>query len=271
MKIKNLSTTPLEDIVACTCDAFADYFVKMPSDVEYWRKRYKGARVDYKLSFGAFDQNKLVAFIINGIDEIDGIPVAFNTGTGVIEAYRGRKLVDQIYQHAIPILKDHGIQKCQLEVIQKNGRAIRVYERIGFKIQRGLNCFKGEIVADAAKVTIQKVNFKDFIGTPNPHHHFYSWDNNNHAVLASGSIYETYLVRNSQQDAIGHFVINQSGYLAQFEAKDDHFTELMSGIAQISKAVRTNNVDDRRTTVLKQLEKHGIKNVINQYEMEMDI
>jgi len=270
MKIQNLSNTRLKDIVACTCDAFSDYFVKMPSDVEYWRKRYKGARVNYELSFGVFDQEKLVAFIINGIDTVDGTSIAFNTGTGVIEAYRGKQLVDKMYEFANPFLKKHGIQKCQLEVIQKNGRAIRVYERIGFKIQRGLNCFKGEIIADAENIKIQKVNFQDFIKEPNPHHHFYSWDNVNPAILNLQDNYETYIVNNAQ-GPIGHFVINPTGYVAQLEAKDGQFTGLMNGIAQISKAIRINNVDDRRTTMIEKLEKHGIANVINQYEMEMDI
>jgi ribosomal protein S18 acetylase RimI-like enzyme len=107
--------------------AFDGYFVKMPDSLDYWATRFKQARVNYHYSFGVFDASRLVAFIIQGMDIHDGQLTAFNTGTGVLPAYRGQKLVDRLYDHAIPRLKERGIQKCQLEVIQENERAIRVY------------------------------------------------------------------------------------------------------------------------------------------------
>jgi len=84
IEIRDLANTKLSTIVDCLLIAFDGYFVKMPSDVHYWANRYKGARVDFSLSFGAFEGDKLVAFIINGIDDDKGMRTAFNTGTGVI-------------------------------------------------------------------------------------------------------------------------------------------------------------------------------------------
>ena len=105
MKIRPLTDCPLSQIVDCLGEAFENYFVKMPSDVEFWRNRFKAARVDYNLSYGVFDQDGLVAFIIHGIDQHLGQKTAFNTGTGVIPSFRGRQLVDKIYEFAIPKLK----------------------------------------------------------------------------------------------------------------------------------------------------------------------
>ena len=68
MEIRSLADTNLSDIVACLLEAFEGYFVKMPESIDYWEERFRGARVEYELSFGMFDQDRLVAFIMNGID-----------------------------------------------------------------------------------------------------------------------------------------------------------------------------------------------------------
>ncbi|KAA1181018.1 GNAT family N-acetyltransferase [Paenibacillus sp. B2(2019)] len=64
---------------------------------------------------------------------------------GAIPLYRGRRLVTQIYRHAFPILKEHHVQKCLLEVNQTNEKAIKVYSALGFQINRERVCLKGRI------------------------------------------------------------------------------------------------------------------------------
>ena len=150
--IQHLKNTDLPIIVDCLVKAFANYFVPMPDSVDYWRNRFKGARVNFELSYGVFDDQQLVAFIINGVDGEKEALTAFNTGTGVLPAYRGQQLVDKMYEKAIPIFKENDITSCALEVIQANDRAIRVYERIGFTKQRSLQCFKGAIKLEGKAV-----------------------------------------------------------------------------------------------------------------------
>ena len=166
MQIKNLATTPLPQIVECFNLAFANYFVKMPTDVAYYEGRWRSARVDYEASIGVFDKDKLVALMIIGIDYHNGKLTAFNTGTGVIPDYKGQALVDKMYEFARPIFQKKGIQKCMLEVIQGNARAIRVYERIGFKIVRSLRCFRGGIILDkdaASTINVIKTTFESIL------------------------------------------------------------------------------------------------------------
>ena len=270
IEIKNLANTSLATIVDCLLVAFEGYFVQMPSDVKYWESRYKGARVDYSLSFGAFHKDKLVAFIINGVDKSNGVLTAFNTGTGVIPAFRGQQLVDKIYAHAIPILKNKGVQQCSLEVIQANARAIRVYERIGFKIDRSLKCFKGTIDNPVDKVSVQKVDYATLVAAGKPEHDFYSWDHSKEAILKSGLDYQTYKV-NREEKTIGYFSIKESGYLGQFEAAEQNFHFLMNGVKLVNPAIRINNVDARRTTLVNNLLSVGLENTIDQFEMSMGI
>ena len=272
MQIKNLKNTPLSDIVKCLVEAFEGYFVQMPSEVEYWEKRYERARVNYELCYGVFDKGQLVAFIINGVGRLNGHLTAFNTGTGVIPAYRGQQLVDQMYAYAIPFLKKEGITKCSLEVIQENARAISVYKRIGFTTQRSLQSYKGTLATSGETVDFQKVAFSKIEALGYPKHNFYSWDFANDALRQAGNVYETYSVMDSANKMLGYFVIDPvKGTLAQIESEVVHFPTIATAISQVAKEVRIVNVDDRRTNFIENLLAHGLENSINQYEMEMDI
>ncbi len=268
MEIKNLKATDLAEIVDCTLEAFKNYFVQMPASLTYWKSRHQGARVDYELSFGAFEDGKLIGFIINGIDEVDGKLTAFNTGTGVIEKYRGLKIVDQLYDFAMPYFKEKNVQQCQLEVIQENKRAIRVYERIGFEIKRNLKCFKGELKASNTNIDIHQTSF-DKLGKVD---HYYSWDHKNIAIQILSDKYECYGVWNEEGKSVGHFVINtEHDYLAQLETEHDDYESLLNGVCKISKALRIINVDERLEERIKMFEKFGLENNINQFEMEMEV
>lgn len=270
MDIRSLHDTPLSQIVECLLISFEDYFVTMPSDIDYWRDRFKAARVDLRLSFGAFHGDQLVGFIIHGIDHYHGLYTAFNTGTGVIPQHRGQQVVDQIYQYAIPLLRAKGIEQCALEVIQKNHRAIRVYQRMGFHIQRHLLCFKGNISLPTAALQLTPSPFEK-VQHLRTAHNYYSWDNVEAAVKTGGSIYNTYLVASEGRD-IGFFTLNlKNGYVAQFEAEAEDFPELLAGIQQIRKDVRINNVDQERAEVILFLLAAGLENHIDQYEMAMKI
>ena len=83
MIIKTLTDTPGKEIVECLLDAFSDYFVKMPSDVHYWKNQFKGARVRYTSSAGMYENHFLAGFIVHVIDLYKGELTTFNSGNGV--------------------------------------------------------------------------------------------------------------------------------------------------------------------------------------------
>lgn len=270
--IKNLKDVPLEIIVTSLTTAFEGYFVPMPDDVIYWRNRFKGARVNWELSFGAFEDQKLVAFIIIGIDQLEGKRTAFNTGTGVIPAFRGQQLVDRLYAFAIPFFEEAGITNCALEVIQENKRAIKVYERLGFTKKRDLLSFKGNLtIATPQKVTSQFVPFQSILSQL-PKHGFYAWDFTNEAILLLQDTYQAYVVYNDTQQRIGYFLLNPTNNrIAQLEAVPKNWPLLLAGIQQISPQITIVNIDGRRTGLIENLAIYGLENTINQFEMEMEI
>jgi ribosomal protein S18 acetylase RimI-like enzyme len=269
MEIKNLANTHIEVIVECLAQSFKNYFVKIPNDVHYWTRRYSVARVDYNLSFGVFDNGILVAFIIHGIDFHNGKMTAFNTGTGVLENYRGQKLVDQIYEFALPILKENKVEKCMLEVIDQNHRAVSVYERIGFEKDRFLRCFSGAVHFEENNTKVREVKLDQLIGKIDHYQKHYAWDNSMDAVLKGGSSFKPYLVSDSKTSDLGYFLINtDSRALIQIESFDDqNWKQIITATKEIISPIRLNNVDSTRVNCINTLLAAGIKNHINQYEM----
>ncbi|MEM6721502.1 MAG: GNAT family N-acetyltransferase [Bacteroidota bacterium] len=142
MEIKSLENTSVQEIVSTLNLAFSDYFVPINFTEEYVNQRWTASGVDYSLSFGAFDQNKLVGFIIHAINFYGETKVAYNASTGVIPLYRRKGLLKQLYAKAISTLQENGIQKSTLECITKNKRAIAAYQKVGFKIDRHYHLYK---------------------------------------------------------------------------------------------------------------------------------
>jgi len=279
MQIKSLTNTNFQSLVDCFNQSFANYFVPINATADYLSLRWKGARIDPSLSFGAFDGDKIVAFMFIGVDDHYGKLTAHNDGTGVIPAYRGNQLVDKMYATAIPKFKVKGIQQCTLEVIQENARAIKVYERIGFKKIRGVNCFGGEIISKNSPIP----NHLKIKINPQPNWELYKscfdfvpcWNNSLDWVKAIQHTFEIVELFDNQKFA-GFAAVDASGSLPIFGIPPNFRRKgygriLLEHIAQTKPKLRTNNVDDRAIPTLQFLEKMGMQNSINQYEMLMDI
>lgn len=274
MKIKCLADTSLETIVECLLKSFEGYIVQLPSDLSYWKERFQAARVDLNYSYGMFDNQRLVGFIINGIDTFKGQPTAFNTGTGVLSSYRGNSVVDRLYEFAIPLLRDRGITRCQLEVITNNDRAIKVYQRIGFKITRRLHCFKGIFhCSDQQYPRLENTKGEGRIPQDYGDENFYSWDHTREAIKASGENYETFIALNADGEELGYFTINaHTGYVARLEKTPfATYEDITEAIKQFTKEVKINNVDETRIHLRNYLMQAGLNNNIDQFEMEMEI
>lgn len=273
MRIQDLRGIELADIVDSLLEAFSDYFVKMPTSIDYWAQRFAAGRVDPTLSFGMFDKSRLVGFVLHGIDHRQGVQTAFNVGTGVIAEYRGEHITEQIYAHALPLLRQAGIEHCALEVIRQNRRAIAVYERIGFRIERELCCFRGKWPTDLppGDLHIEPVPFAEIEVRNAALRPFFAWDSDNAAMrlLPAAVCYKVFI--NNRID-IGYFIMNKNNQaIYQVELwegqPDAHWLWLCYALAQISTELRLNNVDSRRRGLIEALESLGMAHSWDQYEM----
>ncbi len=273
MIVKSLDTISFDTLIVCFLEAFANYYVPMPADKNYYKQRWQAAKVDYSLSFGMFDKDKLVGFIIHAVAQREERHIAFNTGTGVIPSYRGRGIVKRIYDYALSILKNRGVTHSVLEVISENERAINAYKNVGFRICKNYPCFKGTLEKSINEaVSLKKVRYQDFDWAHLPNQQVYSWDN--HYTIIKNADYSYYQLL-SNAILKGYVVIKpETGYIAQLDVFDNDaitWNVLLEGISKISREVRMINVDDRLTTKIEALKLAGLENYVSQFEMDMEL
>lgn len=143
MEYKYLTDTPMETVQQCMQESFADYQLNMNyMTVEVMKHRNAICRNSPEYSVGAFDGNKMVGFLNVGIDYFDNELCAFDGGTGVIKEYRRQRIVGKMFAKSVEAVKQRGIHKFMLEVLQSNKAAIRAYQKEGFSISRNLKCYE---------------------------------------------------------------------------------------------------------------------------------
>lgn len=279
MQIKNLADTPFPDLIDCFNAAFADYIVPLQVEQEPMRRRWLRCRVDYQLSFGAFENNQLVGFMVTGVDDWKGIKTAYNAGTGVLPAYRGRRIVQQLYEMAIPAFQSSGIGQCTLEVIVGNERAVKAYERVGFTKDRTLKCYgKANYfpIREKRNWRWQQTHQPNWKAYESCHEFAPSWENTAAAVYIAGDAYQHWELYEAGH-LIGYILLQpELAYVAQFGvAEREDWLEIGHQVWQqalrIHSGMRINNVAATADRSLAILDKAGLQNTIDQYEMRMAI
>lgn len=137
--IRSLEHLGINELYSAFGEAFKDYDIQISqSELEIMISR-RGFVPG--LSYGAFVDNRLVSFTLNGIGLFNGVKTAYDTGTGTIEALRGKGLASRIFQYSVPELKKVGVKQYLLEVLQHNTSAVSVYRKQGFRVNREFNYF----------------------------------------------------------------------------------------------------------------------------------
>ena len=273
MKVTNLSKVSFDEIVDCFLSAFENYYVQVPTDKEYYRQRWDAAKVDFNLSYGMFDNERLIGFLIHAVDKRFDVQTAFNTATGVIPAYRGKRIVKSMYDFAILDLRKNGIEKSTLEVITKNEKAIRAYKGVGFEICKEYECYAGSIKSKGGpRVELRKMSTKDYNWGKLPNQHSYSWDFQKETIIKGN--YDLYEVMHNDKPE-SYFIIHpEKKYLGQFDIfdqKENGWKRLFDAIGQVLDEVKIINVDKRLTVKMDYIRFLKLSNTINQYEMKLKI
>lgn len=134
MQYKNLEKIPFLQIHQAFTDAFSNYeipFNLSPEELNYMLLR-RGYQPKY--SYGAFVDQQLTGFVLNGIGPWTHGQTAYDTGTGIIQAYQGKGIGSQLLDFTIEQLKKEGIDHYLLEVIKTNKNALNLYKKKGFLI-----------------------------------------------------------------------------------------------------------------------------------------
>ncbi|MEG0483552.1 MAG: GNAT family N-acetyltransferase [Acinetobacter sp.] len=85
--------------------------------------------------FIAIDQKHIVGFIALSRKPFNKVKHCFQLVMGILENYHGKNIANKLYQYAEQWAIDQGAIKIELTVIDKNIRAIKFYEKLGFKTE----------------------------------------------------------------------------------------------------------------------------------------
>lgn len=276
-EIKPLNTITIDELYTAWQDAFSEYIVQI--DKAELEKMLHRRSYDASLSFGYFDNNRLVSFILNGIGEFRGQKTAYDTGTGTVKSHRKQGLVGTIFNKALPYLKQEGVKQCLLEVLQNNTTAISVYQKLGFNISREFNYYIVDPKTEIIAIFEDDYELKELpLETILNHTHWYdfepSWQNNNTALLQNPNDF-VLLAACKNNTVYGYGVVEvKSGDIPQLAVNSNYrkqgigtaiFNELLKH--NTYKTVKVLNSDVDCESIYHFLNKQNIISKGKQYEM----
>lgn len=287
MEFKSLATTPLEEILDAHNDAFSDYSQPMQLTLERFKSINIQRGVSYPLSIGAFNDQKLVGFILNSVRDWDGKLTAYDCGTGVRVDYRKQKIGKTMFKELIPLLKKENVHQYLLEVIKSNEPALELYKNQGFQIKRSFTCMAIEAVQleksldliNKAKICdIRQEHTVDFNLIQDFWDFDPSWQNSNDSVLAVQSDF-VYINAYLDEKLVGYVIINpKNGGIAHFgvdpaQRRKGIATNLLSSIVRDLdiKGIHLINIDEKSESTIEFLKHYGFEVFTEQYEMVLSL
>lgn len=280
MRFQTLESCDVELLQEVFQKSFADYLVPIKISVPQLRTKLKRDAVVLPLSPGISPAEELAGFILNGIDTRDGKQTAYNAGTGVIPSARGQRATRKMYDYISPALKAAQVERCLLEVIAGNDRAIHTYQAIGFEIIREFICYKGEAPLPPilpTSIHIQESQQVDWGAWKSFRDWQPSWQNDDPAIKRIQAAHRFVSLSEGDQ-VLGYAVyLPDSGYVSQFAVHPKHRgrrfgTALLAHIgAACHQALRFINIDASAQSTPHFLRSLDIQETVRQYEMAMDI
>lgn len=271
--IKSLIDIDRQLIVDCLHHSFSDYALPMKATTEYWLSRWDAARIDYDLSYGYFYENKFAGFILHGIDIVENKEAFFNMGTGVIPEFRGNRIVKQVYEYCLPILRQKGIEEGYLEVLCDNEKAIKAYQSTGFSISNKLFCYSGLPLEKthiyqgsiASQVEIEKYKALSQLHL--------SWEQTDQTIIFDPSMFTAIELKHGDTLVAFAIIKTSNQNLTQFGVLDQDWGKygkaLFSEVYQHFEKYKLINIDERDEGVNSYLIKNKFPGLLNQYEMKI--
>ncbi|NOQ26690.1 MAG: GNAT family N-acetyltransferase [Bacteroidales bacterium] len=280
MTIKTLKGIDLKIIYTAFDKAFADYEVNsMPFDEVMQMITRRGFNPE--ISFGAFENDELVSFTLNGLGNWKGKKTAYDTGTGTIKEFRGKGLAKRIFQESVPVLKENGITQYLLEVLQHNDKAVNLYKNQAFKISREFDYFtanKSDLKFSNEKLNndfdIKEINIPDYNLASSFWDFQPSWQNTFDSIEQTHQNFKiTGAFKDNELIGYGITEIN-TGDITQLAVSKSHRrkgvgTVLLHGLIDIiqGESIKIINTEKDKPSIKSFLESINIQPAGSQYEM----
>jgi len=286
-KYSFLSIDQYSGIYRAFLEAFSDYAVDMSyMNESNMLNRWIKNGVDFSCSVGAFHGDKIVGFTMIGIGFYKGQLSAFDAGTGIIPAFRGKGLASAMFDFAIPKLKGKEVKRFYLDVLQSNRAGIRAYEKSGFTIARRYNCYELRLTNqkfpayDPRHIQVLPIDRELIYTFANELDWTPAWEN---SFFAISGIPDDLLVLGAFRKGICigiiiyypaiqwiHNILVRKEYRKQGIASR-LLSYLLCEISIDTQLVKVINIQDTDVAMDKLVRKFGFSPVTGQYEMELTL
>lgn len=280
--IKSLSGVAVEKIHEAFIDAFSEYEVQLEMPLEKLKEMMKTRDLNPDFSAGCFDGDLLVGFILTGYREIYGQKVCYDGGTGVIKAYQRKGIGEMMLNKLLQLLKEKGVSRFMLEVLENNTPAINLYEKYGFAKTRKLHCF--EIEKEKLR-PVSDLGFGISVTTPattvenEEKYNLFAptWQNEIRSVINVKENYTRVSLSGSGHMLCYGYIHKNRGDIPQIGILEEWKNRGLEAylINELAKHTKNDkliilNVEENNY-LSETLEKSGFRNFVNQFEMTLPI
>ncbi|QIK69417.1 GNAT family N-acetyltransferase [Erysipelothrix sp. HDW6C] len=271
--LKSLSGFSLETIHDAFVKAFSDYAVPMNPDIHAFKAMLLRRGFDKHVSVGAFADDLLVGFILNGSRLWTGKSTIYDLGTGVLPSYRRQGLTTRMFSFALTLFNH---DQYLLEVLQSNTSAIALYEKQGFKVVRNFDCYQGkqDQIRCQDIVEVKRVESLNAVPLGMFTDCNYAWQNATDSVNAVVDIFHYYCAYDGSH-VIGYGCVDPiTGDVPQFAVSKEYRrrgigTQLLKKLGAVSQTgvVKFINVDESVDSMRRFLDANGMHVFVKQFEM----
>lgn len=277
--VQSLACIDLQSLRNCFNASFKNYYIPFQLSKEEFSEKLITEAIDLKLSFGIFIGDELVGFILNGID-ISGVQkIAYNAASGILPEYRGIKLSYLLYEHSIQQLKQEGVSKIILEVVEQNIPAKKIYEHFSFTVTRKLNSYMGRpVLHEMQPIEIETLTSPDWDLIRKNCEWKPSWQYNTNCIKRGQSNY-TLQVACNNKEPVAYCISNfNTGTVAHFggseiDCKEKYLAALFRQVNGVNNNQHTSviNVDNNALYANTFLLSIGLSRFFTSCEMELTL
>ena len=263
-------------------EAFSDYPHPFEFDSVRFRNHINLNAVDLDRSVGCFAGDEMIGFTLNGFGEWDGKRTVYDAGTGVVPKMRRRGVSEAMFRLMLPEFKKQGAEQLLLEVIVGNDPAVKLYEKIGYKVRRDLLLLEAPPGVNIMSrlnpdIEVRQIRAADLTGLTARWDGRPSWQNSVDAVKRSEPL-KTILGAFLAGQFLGYIVFSSGlGRIAQLYVDRDYRTQgvgtrllaAMRADMKRESPMQVLNIDKSLSESIRFFEKIGFRQVLAQHEMTM--
>ncbi|BCN31153.1 GNAT family N-acetyltransferase [Anaeromicropila herbilytica] len=278
-----LEDISIEELHKTFLEVFSDYQVKIEMPLSKFQEMLQQRGCIQKASIGAFQNQKLVGFVLNGIRDWNGKITSYDVGTGVIATYRKQGITSNMFEHSKQLLQKMKVEQYLLEVLQTNTSAVQLYKKQGFHILRDFECF----CLDKNKYNMKAIYPVENSNTMNQNVWIKlkecwdfepSWQNSIESINAASDKFIYSLVY-LNDTIVGYGVIDKkAGDILHIAVNKNHRrkgigSSILTDLIKNSESNRISvlNVESQSKSIVNFLFKVGFENYVNQYEMVLKL